>query len=140
MADVRRAWESIASEVADVTIRGRAAWMLQTHMHRIEEPPARERWVRLLPAFDTYLLGYKNRDLLVPPEHARRVNAGGGIVHPVLLVDRAVTGTWRIRRRSNQVEVIVDPFERLPARLDAALRAEVADIGRFLGRNRPVAP
>jgi hypothetical protein len=78
--------------------------------------------VRLLPAFDTYLLGYKQRP--VDPEFAGRVNAGGGWIHPTVVLDGRVIGVWKLR--SGEVEI--EPFEPVPD-----LTAEIADIQRFLG-------
>jgi DNA glycosylase AlkZ-like len=77
--------------------------------------------VRLLPAFDTYLLGYKERP--VAAEFARRINAGGGWIHPTVVVDGRVVGVWHLR--SGAVEV--EPFEQLPD-----LSTEIADVHRFL--------
>jgi hypothetical protein len=77
--------------------------------------------VRLLPAFDTYLLGYKQRPVV--PEFAGRINAGGGWIHPAVVFDGRVIGVWKLR--SGEVEV--EPFEPLPD-----LTAEIADIQRFL--------
>jgi hypothetical protein len=79
--------------------------------------------VRLLPAFDTYLLGYADRSEVVAPEHEHRVFPGGGWIHPVVLVDGRAAGTWRVTRG----EVEVEPFEALPD-----LAEEVADVERFL--------
>jgi hypothetical protein len=80
-------------------------------------------FVRLLPAFDTYLLGYKQRP--VAPEFAGRINAGGGWIHPAVVLDGRVIGVWRLR--SGEVEV--EPFEPVPD-----LTTEIADIQRFLGQ------
>ncbi|MBP2325454.1 hypothetical protein JOF56_005839 [Kibdelosporangium banguiense] len=77
--------------------------------------------VRLLPAFDTYLLGYKQRP--VGPEFATRINAGGGWIHPTVVLDGRVIGVWKLR--SGEVEV--EPFEPVPD-----LTTEIADIQRFL--------
>jgi hypothetical protein len=79
--------------------------------------------VRLLPAFDTYLLGYADRADVVAPEHEKRVFPGGGWIHPVVLVDGRAAGTWRIEHG----EVAVEAFEPLPD-----LSAEIADVYRFL--------
>jgi hypothetical protein len=78
---------------------------------------------RLLPAFDTYLLGYADRGEVVQPEHENRVFPGGGWIHPVVLVDGLAAGTWRLDRG----EVVIDPFEPLPD-----LREETEDVRRFL--------
>lgn len=89
--------------------------------------PAREPSppvLRLLPAFDTYLLGYRSREFCVPPELARRVWPGGGIVRPTVMENGRAVGTWR--RAGSKVEI--DPFDDAPLDVDA----EVADVQRFL--------
>ena len=81
--------------------------------------------MRLLPAFDTYLLGYRSRP--VAPEYESRVWPGGGWIHPVVLVDGIAAGTWRL----DGGEVVVDAWDEVPA---AALAAEADDVRRFLAR------
>ena len=76
------------------------------------DPPAGP--LRLLPAFDEWLLGWASRDLVVPPEHARRVAPGGGIIRPVAIADGRVVATWRLDRRARRVEL--DAFGRVPRR------------------------
>jgi hypothetical protein len=48
----------------------------------------------LLPAFDELLLGWRDRSPTVPPEHAKAVHPGGGILRPVVLSDGVAIGTW----------------------------------------------
>ncbi|MFD9943473.1 winged helix DNA-binding domain-containing protein [Nonomuraea sp. NPDC059023] len=89
--------------------------------------PAREetagRVVRLLPAFDELLMGWKSRDPILAPEHARKVFPGGGILRPSVLVDGRVRGTWTRKGSA----VAVEPFDELPP-----LDDEIADVRRFL--------
>jgi hypothetical protein len=107
-----------------------AAWALAgAPVDPPEPPPAGAPVVRLLPAFDTYLLGYRSRALAVAPEHARAVHPGGGWIHPTLTVDGRVCGTWRLDRKEAQVT----PFAPIPVAAEPALEAEVADVARFLG-------
>jgi hypothetical protein len=89
--------------------------------------------VRLLGAFDSYLLGYRDRAPALEPRYARRIQAGGGIIHPAVLVDGRVAGTWRLRRSGGSAAVAVQPFEPLDPALLPAAEAEAADLGRFLG-------
>jgi hypothetical protein len=116
-ADDLRAWSGLPA--ADV----RAAWA-GVEPRAAEEAAPGEPVVRLLPAFDTYLLGYRSREHAVAAEHASRVWPGGGWIHPVVLVDGRAAGTWRVRGG----RVAVEPFGPLP---DGA-RAEAADVERFL--------
>ncbi|MFI7050475.1 winged helix DNA-binding domain-containing protein [Streptosporangium canum] len=86
--------------------------------------------VRLLPAFDEYLLGWRTRAGVLADAHARAVHPGGGILRPTVLVDGVIRGTWSL----NGSTLTVSPFEaeRLP------VQAEAEDVSRFLGR--PVTP
>jgi hypothetical protein len=106
-------------------LKAQAAWL--------DEPPTPAPIVRLLPGFDIYLLGYQNRDLAVPRQHAKRINAGGGMIHPVLLVDGRAVGTWKSKRQKNRLEVVVEPFDQLAIQVQQGLQAEVTDLARFLG-------
>jgi hypothetical protein len=88
---------------------------------------------RLLGAFDAWLLGWRDRGPILPERLAKRVQAGGGWLHPVVLAGGHVVGTWRQRRAGGRIEVVVAPFERLDPALRPSLEAEAADLGRFLG-------
>ncbi len=99
--------------------------------------------VRLLPSFDTYLLGYRSRELVVDRHYARRIRPGGGVLRPAVLVDGKAVGTWRIDRRKKaaaarwllNVIVVVEPFEPLDEELHVGLEEEVQSIARFRGAN-----
>jgi hypothetical protein len=73
----------------------------------------------LLPAFDPYLLGWRDRAFAVPPEHARAVHPGGGILRATMVADGRVVGTWRRDRG----RVVLEPFATLPRRLRAEFDA-----------------
>lgn len=107
--------------------------MLKERAGWLEESPPAEPSVRLLPRYDTYLLGYKNRDLAVAPEYARRVHPGGGIIHATVLVNGEAAGNWRTERRKGRLVVVVEPFGGLTAEVKAWLEEEARDAGRFLG-------
>jgi hypothetical protein len=101
----------------------RAAW--QDATIDTSEPPPNPPLVRLLPAFDTYLLGYRNRELAVPARDAKQVWPGGGIVRPTVIANGLAVGTWK---RAG-ARVTLEPFGREPE----GAAAEIADVERFLG-------
>ncbi len=59
--------------------------------HRVDDGPVPDV---LIPAFDELLLGWRDRTPTVPPEHAKRVHPGGGILRAVALEDGVAVGTW----------------------------------------------
>src|SRR4051812_31540676 len=59
--------------------------------------------VRLLPRFDSYLLGHRDRALIMRDEHDKAVRPGGGILAATVVVDGRVEGTWKLERGRPQV-------------------------------------
>ena len=94
----------------------------------------RAQGVRMTGHFDPYLLGYADRDALLPPALAPRIATGGGFLMPSVLHDGAVVATWRHQRKGSALAIRVESLTGPPSRaLSAGIDAEVADIGRFLG-------
>ncbi|MFD3324504.1 winged helix DNA-binding domain-containing protein [Streptomyces sp. NPDC058701] len=88
--------------------------------------------VRLLPAYDNYLVGYRDRDLSVPAAEERRVWPGGGQIRATVLVDGLAVGTWSRGRGGAGVNVEPFPSAAPPTpAVTAALARESADIARF---------
>jgi hypothetical protein len=86
--------------------------------------------VRLLSAFDNYLVGYKRRAFIADERRAEVYV--GGIIRPTVLIDGRIAGRWQVARKRDQVHVEVTPFRRLSARERADLDRESADVARFL--------
>ncbi|HUH06380.1 MAG TPA: winged helix DNA-binding domain-containing protein [Egibacteraceae bacterium] len=127
VSDARAAWSLLSDEIDEVDTAAGRLWSLKGAV----KPPGKARpTVRLLGSFDTYLLGYRDREVAVPLPHTKKVSAGGLRVLPAVTVDGAAVATWRLHRRRARLTVETEPFFDF----DVALLAdEVADVGRFLG-------
>ncbi len=129
----RSAYAALAGELSAVEAAGTRCWFLTGDgLGDAERAPVPS--VRLLPRFDAYLLGHRGRDLVLPPAHASRIQAGGGILHPAVLADGLVVGRWRLETAPAGLQVGVEPFAGLDDGVLAALADEVRDLARFLGR------
>jgi hypothetical protein len=137
LRDLRPALGRIAGELVEVEMGGGTGWLPKAHLDWLDELPSDEKspapLVRLLPRFDTYLLGYSKRESILAPEYASRINTGGGMIAATLLVDGRIKGTWSTKKRRAILEVIVALFVGLTPEVRAALELEVAELGRFLG-------
>ena len=133
----RRGFELVAAELDEVRAGDQRLWTLASTAADVEDGERPN--VRLLGHFDAYLLGYHDRGLVLDLRFARRIQAGGGMVQPALLVDGRVAGTWRRQRRRERLTVQVEPFEPLDRAVMPGLEAEAADLGRFLGAEATVA-
>ena len=115
----------------EVEIEGSSAWLLKTQATWLKRATPPRPIVRLLPSFDTLLLGYHSRDMVLAAKYAKRIFPGGGLLCPVLLVNGRATGTWKVKRHRDSIEVIVEPFEDLMADMRRGLEAEVEDLAHF---------
>jgi hypothetical protein len=86
--------------------------------------------VNLVPAFDTFVLGYSSREYIVPEQYQAEVYHGGQTV-PVILVNGLASGTWRYERRGKKLDVKIRPFKPFDKAIEGLVQEEVDDIGRF---------
>jgi hypothetical protein len=90
----------------------------------------------LLPNFDEYTVGYRDRSAMLDP--GRRFDASifsfGSVLANVLLVDGIVRGSWRRVARGDAFRVELRFLGRLTRRESAALDRELDRMARFLGR------
>lgn len=136
LRDVRAGLASIAGEIEEIRVGDEAMLVRRGGLPRL---PARGQ-VRMLGNFDTYLLGWKNREFSVASEHAAHVKeGGGGWIRPVILEDGIVVGGWRSSRKEGRLEITLNLPKAERARLGAKIDAEVADIARFEGMEATIA-
>lgn len=117
--------KAIRDELTEAEFDGRRGWTLGA----VEPVQA----VRLLPMFDNYLIGYRDRTAMLDPALHAKVYVGG-IIKATVVRDGRVIGIWRLDRSGRMTTIRITPFEplRRPQRRD--LDEERADIERFLGR------
>ncbi len=133
--EVRSAFESIRDELLKVDVDGTPMWMPRTHAGLLDEAMSDESpAIKMLGAFDPYLLGYRTRDHLgIGPELLKQVHPGGGIIRPIILVNGRAVATWSRKRSGRKLKIAVSPFESLSDEVRSGINEEVEDIGRFLG-------
>jgi hypothetical protein len=120
-----RAMRLIRDELTPVDVHGRAGYRLGD----VELASG----VRLLPAFDNYLIGYRERLFISEAERARVYQ--GGMIRASVLVDGRIAGMWQVVSDT----LTITPFEALTARTRRAADRDAADVARFLGRPLAVA-
>jgi hypothetical protein len=89
--------------------------------------------VLLLPAFDEYLIAYKERSASIDTEHMPHAFTVNGIFKPLIVVNGQVVGIWK--RTIKKDTVIIEPtFLQKVSKATERKVAEAADrFGSFLG-------
>ena len=135
LADARAGLEMARPHLASDVIAGETYWRPSALPAVAEAASA----ACLLPAFDEYLVGYQDRDAVLDPAHVRQINAGGGMLNPVIVTDGQVAGIWK--RTLKKSAVFVTPVWFIAPKT-AQLRAftQAAErYGEFLGLRVEVA-
>ena len=106
LTEARAGLEAIRSELIEETSDGIGYYWADT------VPGAPDAsGVHLLPGFDEYILGYKDRRDVLTVEHAQKVVPGGnGVFLPTIVEDGQVVGTWKRDLKQKRTEVLLSPF------------------------------
>ena len=138
VADVARWWygttpaqtRKILDAVAEpVEIEGEAAWAVG----ELDAEPV--DGVRLLPAFDQYVIAAtRHAERLLPDPALRpRVYRNQGWITPVLAVGGRMDGVWRLERKGKRAVVEIEPFRKLAKRTHGEAEQEAERLAAFLG-------
>jgi hypothetical protein len=130
VSDAKAGLEMISSQLEQHMVGGTVYWMSR------EAPPAQQvaATLNLLPSFDQFLIGYKDRGASLDPRHAHKITPGGnGMMMQAVLNHGRVVGTWKRAFQKNAVAVTANFFA--PPKKDEAraFAGAAARYSQFLG-------
>ncbi len=133
LTEAREIWAREEADFAPISVEGWAAAVLREDLDKLAQAGSEHPLIRLLPYFDSFLLGHKEREHLVAMKHRPKVYRAQGWIAPVVLVDGRATAVWGHAREGNRLRVKVAKFGSISRRVTAGIRQEARDLGRFLG-------
>jgi hypothetical protein len=135
VAEARALFDELASDLEEIGVDGRSCFVLAGD----RSFPAPSRRVRLLPEYDVYVMGFRERDELVPEpvreliaSHGRGRYEGPAGVR-LVLVEGIAAGLWERRKRGKRLELHVRLARRLGKARRTELEREAERLGAFLG-------
>ncbi|MEN7547607.1 winged helix DNA-binding domain-containing protein [Rapidithrix thailandica] len=128
MADSRKAIKMIEPELQKVQTDKQTYWYRKGHLH--ENGIAGN--VHFLPAFDEFLVSYKDRSTVLDPVVTRQTITINGIFRPVIVVDGQVVGLWKRTIKKDKVQITTHYFHPLPKSQNKALIEAIEQYGRFV--------
>jgi hypothetical protein len=131
-ASAHAIWKRSEQELVAVNVGGRIAWILRDDLPTLERAKIKRPLVRLLPFFDSFLLGHKDKGHLVERKHHQRVYRPQGWLSPVVLVDGSVKGIWKSEKKANRLSIRVEPFGTVSSEVRDRVEEEGEALGKFL--------
>lgn len=112
LRDIRAGLAANSGRLERMASGDRVYWMSGETAQRLAEGAfQRKEGVVVLPGFDEFILGFKDREPQLAPERfARIVPGGNGVFRATVLVDGEVVASWTRTMRSRRVEVDVELF------------------------------
>jgi uncharacterized protein YcaQ len=133
LTDARQVWSRIQTDLASVDVNGWQAWVLRKDLQELVRAEFDHPLVNLLPYFDSFLLGHKEREHLAALEHRPKIYRPQGWISPVVLVDGRVVAVWEQVRERDGLRLRVTKFGSISKRIAARIAEEAQELGRFLG-------
>ena len=94
--------------------------------------------VHLLPAFDEFLISYKDRSASLPFKNFKKAVSNNGIFRPVIVIGGKVEGTWK--RTVNKEKVLIETylFEHKNKSVNDRIDKRVEAYGLFTGKKTEI--
>lgn len=131
-ADAKTVWESMGDEIATVDYEGRKFFALARDLKEMRSDEIEEE-VRLLPGFDTYVLGRDRQGIIEGNKPRKLIYRDAAWISPVLLQRGRFAGVWSHKKSARGLSVEVRPFTRLAKGVRAEVQSEAESLAVFLG-------
>ncbi len=127
--DAKAGLEMAKSRLVHDEIDGKVYWM---PANMVASQP-QSRVVHLLPPFDEFLIGYRDRSASIDSVVARQLRTGG-MPDATIMIDGKIAGKWNRTIKKDRVVVTMNMFEKLGGEEEQALEEAVMRYSRFIGR------
>lgn len=108
----------------------------KTYLHSGQELESNDgsEDAQLLPAFDEYIVAYKDRNDAVEPRFSRQLIGINGLFNASMVIDGRVAGTWKRGGDKSEVTVELNPFRPLLKREMKSLDKAIQRYRDFIGK------
>lgn len=125
--DVKSGLRAVESSLESETIEGKTYWYSPLTQDTKHSSPK----AHLLPSFDEYLVGYKDRSASLEKVLSKKKNIKN-IMYPTITVDGQIVGAWKRKFKGNEVIMDLKPVTAFNPAENEALDAAVHSFSEFL--------
>jgi hypothetical protein len=101
----------------------------------LPDPARKSSSAHLLPGFDEFMLGYRDRSPALATEYASKICPGSnGVFISSVVLNGQVAGTWKRAWSKRAVSITTTPFTSFGQAAKRAIAMAAARYGRFVGR------
>jgi hypothetical protein len=133
-ADARNGLEMNKSNLTSEEIEGQTYYLPNS----FSIPQAEFDSLYLLPAFDEFMVAYKDRSASLAPGQAKAAVTGNGIFKPIIVAGGKIRGVWKRSFKKNSVIVEKTLFGELNEAEHETFQAKAREYALYEGKNMQV--
>ena len=130
MSDVKSALNCNKDELTSFIIKDQVYWL----SGNLSVPEQVTSEIFFLPAYDEFLISYRDRTASLTLADNKRAVSDNGIFYPVILQNGQVTGTWKRVITNNRVTLTKNLFRSASPQQESAFLKGVKRYSDFIGR------
>ena len=134
VAEARQALDFAQSALLSETIGNERYWFADS----LPKTTADKTTVHLLPAFDEFLISYKDRSASLSLTHNKKAVSDNGIFRPVIVVNGQVAGIWKPIKDKDKVDIETTFFTKINKSAVSLLRNKLDDYGTYLNKSTEI--
>jgi hypothetical protein len=128
--DAKNALEMVKSDLVSETIDNDTYWFSNSFSQSRDDNSS----VYLLPAFDEFIISYKDRSAALKKEYQNKAFTRNGIFRPLIVVNGQVTGLWKRTIKNDKVIVDTEFFHQPNKKIKRLIENTAEKYGRFLAK------
>jgi hypothetical protein len=136
VTEARAGMESVKTDFIIETIDSVKYWIPESYTNKILKKPS----VHLLPAFDEFLISYKDRRSSLTLINNIKTISDNGIFHPPIVENGQVTGLWKRTILKNKVIIETNYFTPQDNSIRNLIEKNIRKYGQFLGKDPETRP
>jgi hypothetical protein len=136
VADTKTGIEMLKPHLTSEVVDGKTYWLSRQSAHTTI-PPVHSPTAYLLPTYDEYGIGYKDRSALIDPQYAGHIDPANILIdnpyYSTISMDGKIVGFWKRTLHKSKIDIetrILRPLNEAETR---ALNVEIERYGRFHG-------
>jgi hypothetical protein len=133
LKDAQLGLESIKRKVVSETIGGKKYWLATSSPSMKSKLPGNDAATFLMPDYDEYGMGYKDRSAIFDEEaHAAAVSRGNPIFNRMIIIDGKIAGTWKASVEKKKLAIQTVLFKPLTKTNVVAVAKAVKRFTKFI--------
>ena len=136
ISDARKAINSVKSDLFQETIGKKSYLIPNTFSGKVPGNSS----LYLLPAYDEFLISYKDRSSSLSSIYNKKTVSDNGIFHPSIVVNGQVAGLWKRTIQKNKVTIETDFFQQPGKSTKSLIEKKIKNYGKFMDKETEILP